>query len=418
MNRICIQWPRFGPYHLARLRAAHAHVAERGVEVVGFETAGDDALYEWRVERDREPFRREQVFPGRVFEDIPPAEMHAGVVAALDRLDPDAVGIMSYGYPDARAALAWCRRHRRVAVIMMETKADDAERVGWRERVKALIVAQFDAALVGGTPQRAYMEQLGFPPDLIFTTYNAVDNAYFREGAAAARATPDAFQHLPGLGSDEPFFLASNRFLPRKNLDRLLRGYGRYRAMAEAAGERPWRLLMLGDGRLRPELERIVRDEAIEGVEFCGFQQIDVLPAYYASAGAFVHSALVDQWGLVVNEAMAAGLPVVVSTGTGCSYDLVRDGENGYRFDPEDVEGLAGCLARVAAPDADRAAMGRRSAEIVEGWAPAAFGRGLWEAVQAGQARADRPANPLAQALLTGINRASRDITAFHSVEV
>ena len=143
-----------------------------------------------------------------------------------------------------------------------------------------------------------------------------------------------------------------------------------------------------------------------------------MLPAYYASAGAFVHSALVDQWGLVVNEAMAAGLPVVVSTGTGCSYDLVRDGENGYRFDPEDVEGLAGCLARVAAPDADRAAMGRRSAEIVEGWAPAAFGRGLWEAVQAGQARADRPANPLAQALLTGINRASRDITAFHSVEV
>lgn len=418
MNRICIQWPRFGPYHLARLRAAHAHFAERGAEVIGFETAGDDALYEWRVEQDEEPFRREQVFPGRVFEDIAPAEMHAGVVAALDRLDPDAVGIMSYGYPDARAALAWCRRRRRVAVIMMETKADDAERVGWRERVKALIVAQFDAALVGGTPQRDYMEQLGFPADLIFTTYNAVDNAYFREGAEAARANPEAYRHLPGLDSDEPFFLASNRFLPRKNLDRLLLGYGRYRERAESAGHRPWRLLMLGDGRLRPELEGIVREEAIGGVEFCGFQQIDVLPAYYAFAGAFVHSASVDQWGLVVNEAMAAGLPVVVSTGTGCSYDLVRDGVNGFRFEPEDVEGLADRLARVAAPDADREAMGRRSEEIIEGWAPAAFGRGLWDAVQAGRDRADRPANPLAQALLTGINRASRDITAFHSVEV
>src|SRR5690606_12764814 len=282
-------WPRFGPYHLARLRAAQAHFAAHGVEVIGFETAGNDALYEWRVERDAVPFRREQVFPDRVFEEVPPAEMHAGVTAALDRLDPDAVGIMSYGYPDARAALAWCRRRRRVAVITMETKADDAERVGWRERVKALIVAQFDAALVGGTPQRAYMEHLGFPPDLIFTTYNAVDNAYFREGAAAARANPDAYRHLPGLGSDEPFFLASNRFLPRKNLGRLLLAYGRYRERAAAGGARPWRLLMLGDGVLRPELEQIVREERIEGVTFCGFQQIDALPAYYAFAGAFVH---------------------------------------------------------------------------------------------------------------------------------
>jgi glycosyltransferase involved in cell wall biosynthesis len=325
---------------------------------------------------------------------------------------------MSYGYPDARAALAWCRRHRRVAVIMMDTKADDAERVGWRERIKALIVAQFDAALVGGTPQRVYMEQLGFPAEHIFTTSNAVDNAYFREAAAAARARPDAFQHLPGLDSDAPFFLASNRFLPRKNLARLLLTYGRYRQRVEANGDAPWRLLMLGDGRLRPELEHLVREEQIEGVVFCGFQQIDALPAYYAFAGAFVHPASVDQWGLVVNEAMAAGLPVVVSTGAGCSYDLVRDGENGFRFDPRDVEALAERLVRVASPDTDRVAMGRRSAEIIEGWAPAAFGRGLWDAVQAGCTRADRPANPLAQALLIGINRVSRDITTFHSVEV
>lgn len=115
---------------------------------------------------------------------------------------------------------------------------------------------------------------------------------------------------------------------------------------------------------------------------------------------------------------MAAGLPVVVSKGAGCTHDLVRDGENGFRFDPRDVEGLAERLVRMAAQDTDLMAMGRRSEEVVEGWAPGAFGRGLWEAVHAGRDRADRPTNPLAQALLIGINRVSRDITTFHSVKV
>lgn len=415
--RLCIQWPRFGPIHLARLRATHAHVSERGSELIALETASDDAIYEWKVEQGAEPFRRVQVFPDRVFNEIPPAAMHARTLAVLDEVDPDAVAIMSYGYPDARAALAWCRRRRRAAILMMATKEDDAERVAWREWVKRQIVQEYDSALVGGTPQRDYVLKLGVPSDYVFTKYNAVDNAFFEQGAAEARQHPERYRHLPGLEAEAPYFVASNRFIERKNLDRLLVAYGRYRERAAAQGAPIWRLVMLGDGYLRADLEALVARRAIGGVTFCGFRQIEELPAYYGLASAFVHPSLVDQWALAVNEAMAAGLPVIVSTGAGCARDLVEEGVNGYRFDPLDVDGLADRMVRLAAPEVDRAAMGARSREIVAGWAPERFAESMWQAARAGLDRADRWPNWAVQVALVALNRVSRDIQAFHTVE-
>ncbi len=411
VQRLCVQWPRFGPYHLARLRAAHAYLDPMGVELVGLETAGRDALYAWGVEAAPEPFRREQAFPERTFEAIPPAEIEAGVTAALDRTDPDAVAITSYSMPDARAALRWCRRRRRVAVVMTDSKADDAPRVAWREHVKRVLLSQYDAALVAGAPHRAYLLRLGFPAERIFSGYDVVDNAFFRAGAEAARGRPEAYRPLPGLERGGPFFLASNRFLPRKNLERLLLAYARYRAASAA----PWGLRLLGDGPLRPELERTVAEHGIEGVVFCGFRQIAELPAYYGLAGAFVHPALADPWGLVVNEAMAAGLPVLVSARAGCAEDLVEDGRNGFTFDPERTDRLAELMARVAAPETDRAALGRRSQAIVSGFSPETFARQLGRAVQAGAPRAGRPLRPAAGALLWALRTLARRPDSFHS---
>ena len=413
IRTICVQWPRLGPYHLARLRAAHERFAREGVRLVALETAGQDATYEWRTEQGATPYERVQVFPNRVFETIPAAEMHTGVTAALDRLDPDAVAIVSYSFPDARACLAWCRRRRRTAVLMSATKADDAKRVGWRERIKTVLVSQYDAALVGGTPQRAYLNQLGFSAERIFQPYNAVDNASFRERADEARQHPDTFRHLPGLDDERPFFLASNRFVPRKNLDRLLLAYARYRENAST----PWRLLLLGDGPDRPQLEALIRDQEIKGVVLCGFRQIEDLPTYYGLASAFVHPCLMDQWGLVVNEAMAAGLPVLVSTAAGCAGDLVHEGENGYTFDPLDTAALTRCLIEVAAPQTDREAMGARSKEIIAGWAPEQFAEGLWDAVQVESDATRRAPSPVALFLLWLLRQTARTPKAFHSVD-
>ena len=412
IRRICVMWPRFGPYHLARLDACERVLGPRGIEVVGLETASNDDLYDWDVEDGPVRFRREQVFPGQTFEALDPRLIEAGIAAALDRIDPDAVSIMSYSYPDARAALAWCRRRRRVAILTTDTKADDAPRVGWREWIKRRIVAEYDAAFVSGTPQRTYLEHLGFPPSHIVAGCNVVDNAFFADRALLARADPGRTRHLPGLDDDASFFLAVNRFLTFKNLDGLVRAYARYRAEAE----RPWRLLLVGDGPDRGRIEALVATEGIPGVVFCGFQQVEDVALYLGRASAFVHPSHKDTWGLVANEAMAAGLPVVLSRQSGCWMDLVDPGRNGFTFESSDLGALTRHLLAVGHADLD--AMGERSREIIAGYTPETFAEGLLAAAERGLPRADRRPALVVQVLLRVLRATSRSVTAFHSADL
>ncbi len=114
---------------------------------------------------------------------------------------------------------------------------------------------------------------------------------------------------------------------------------------------------------------------------------------------------------------MAAGRPVVVSTGAGCAVDLVDEGANGLTVPPGDPAALADALARVAAlSDAERAAWGNRSREIVAGFGLDAFCSGLWDAVQAGAGRADRGLSPRAAIVLGALRLAARRPRAFQAV--
>jgi glycosyltransferase involved in cell wall biosynthesis len=185
----------------------------------------------------------------------------------------------------------------------------------------------------------------------------------------------------------------------KKNLLRLLDAYARYR---QRAGADAWGLVILGDGELRVEIEgRIAWADLAGAVILPGFRQYDELPAFYGLAGAFVHASTTEQWGLVVNEAMAAGLPVIVSDRCGCAPDLVRDGVNGFTFDPSDVEGLTGLMYWVAAmTDEYRQAMGRAGQAIIAEWGPERFAEGLMQAVDAALSRPPPTASLLHRGLL------------------
>ncbi len=268
---------------------------------------------------------------------------------------------------------------------MTDTKRDSSPRVGWKEAVKRRIVQQFDAALCGGIPHRSYLEELGMLPDRIFDGCDVVDNEYFEQGADKVRQAPDRYRPVVGLGSGQPFFLASARFIKRKNINGLLRAYASYRLGLKCRGEaeHPWGLVILGGGAERDALESVVRSEGIQGVCFAGFRQIDQLPVYYGLAGAFIHPALQDEWGLVVNEAMAAGLPVIVSNRCGCAPDLVLENKNGFTFDPQDVGKLAHLMTLFSSGRVDARAMGVASREHIKGWGLERFVHGLWGSLQA-----------------------------------
>jgi glycosyltransferase involved in cell wall biosynthesis len=367
---LVILYVRLGPYHVARVRAAAAHTPVTVVELSGAATD-----YAWDPV-ETPGLERVTLAPGKRHLDLSPATLRARVARALRTHAPDAVALPGWSDPAALAALAWCRRHGVPTVVMSESTAHDAARAWWREGLKRRVVAQFGAGLVGGRPHVAYLRTLGLPPARIRMGYDVVDNRHFADGADAARAHAEALRRTMGLPAR--YWLASCRFIPKKNLPRLLDAYAAYRrARPDDARD----VVLLGDGPLRAEVEQ--RRDAL-GLAGCvhlpGFQQYDALPAYYGLADGFVHASTVEQWGLVVNEAMAAGLPVAVSARCGCAPDLVAEGHNGVTFDPFDTDAITNALVRLH--DADAAALGAASRARIARWTPERFGTNLLAAAR------------------------------------
>jgi len=383
--RIVLMWPGLGEYHLARLRGVATQCPE--FDVVAVETVGGCGPARQRGFRSlhRDGLAIVTLFPDRDADQLAPDMIVRELRPTLERLDPDAIAVCGYRYFESKIAIEWCRLNRRAVLLMCQSKKDDAPRRLHREAAKERIVRLCDAVLAGGTPQRDYVAKLGMPADRIFTGYSAVGNEEFERASQAARMAGPEFRRKLGLGQ-RPFFVASNRFIARKNLPALVTAYARYRA---AVGPDAWGLVLVGDGPGRPPLEDHVAGLGVQGVVLPGYRRIDELSAFYGLASCFVHPALQDQWGLVVNEAMACSLPVLVSRAAGCRYDLVEEGANGWTFDPESIFAMADALVRMhRLPEEQRAAMGWRSREIIARWGPDQFAEALRRTANAGMAYA------------------------------
>ncbi|HYF37917.1 MAG TPA: glycosyltransferase [Prosthecobacter sp.] len=278
------------------------------------------------------------------------------------------------------------------AVVMSESTAHDEKRQPWKEIPKRRIVSLFSAGLAGGRAHADYLFQLGMCRTRIFLGYDAVDNAHF--------ARPQRLSEPVGEG-----FLASARFVEKKNLPNLLRAYAIY--VKSCAADEAWPLTLLGDGDLRPRLEAMVSELGLQDlVTMPGFKQYQELPGYYRAARVFIHASTTEQWGLVVNEAMAAGLPVIVSNRCGCAPDLVRGGVNGYAFNPFDVEEMARAMMKMTKLPEDRlVTMGQESARIIAEWGPERFARGLSDATVCAREQEPLKASMLDSLLLKVLTR-------------
>jgi glycosyltransferase involved in cell wall biosynthesis len=413
--KVCLVWQRYGPYHRARLNAAADFFERNGGRVVGVEIASQGGLHDWQQET---PGRAELItlFPERSVECLSRRQVYRSMRSLLDQVDPTAVAVPAYSAPESHAALAWARDRRRVAVVMADSTRDDAVRSPLRERAKRAIVSQFDAALAAGTPQLRYICDLGIPQERVFKPYDVVDSDFFASHAAAVRSNPAPYEHLPGLGSTTPFFLASGRFIERKNFEALTVAYRDYRLL-DRTGE-PWNLVILGDGPRRPQLAAIADAFVPSGaITLPGYRQLDEAAAYYGLAGAFVHPATIEPWGLVINEAMAAGLPVLASISVGATEDLVTDGVTGFTFDPHNRQSMTAALQRISAPDTDRLGMGENSIERIASWSPECFAGGLWRAVASGVRPRSSRLPPGVRLLLWGNTVIPRRALAWRSVE-
>jgi glycosyltransferase involved in cell wall biosynthesis len=388
---VAVLFHRLGPYHFARLRAAG-----RLFPIVAIESSGVDQTYAWDLVAGADQFERVTLFEQGDAQKLPAAAVVDRVVFALDKTRPGVVVIAGWTDSAALGALQWSIKNHSRDIIMSESTEWDERRVFWKEWVKEKLLSLCSSALVGGSPHSDYIVKLGMQADRVFLGYDAVDNEYF--AAEAAKWRERKAESKKKFGLPERYFLASARFVEKKNLPRLIRAYALYRKKSEPGNQKaeggnqksdlrpptfdPWSLVLLGDWPLKSDLRSLITDLSLQdSVLLPGFKQYNELPAYYAFAGAFVHASTTEQWGLVVNEAMASGLPVLVSNRCGCARDLVREGKNGFTFDPCNIDQLAELMLKISALNFPLSALGNASRQIISNWSPDRFAQGLKDAV-------------------------------------
>jgi glycosyltransferase involved in cell wall biosynthesis len=396
---VAIVFHHIGPYHHARLNAAAAKLPVTGIE---WSARAYDA---WGAADS--PARYDKVSLFREATDAYPdkSELQRAFATVLDQTKPDVAVVNGWNNFGSLIAANCCVRRRIPMVVMSESSRRDETRTQWKEAIKRRIVGLYSAALVGGDLHAEYLAELGMPRERIFTGYDVVDNDYFRRRTAEIRNARIDVRKEHGL--PERYFLASARFVEKKNIPRLIGAYAEYHYRSATIGNTPWDLVILGDGPLRETLKSQLSSLNLQAhVHLPGFKRYDALPAYYAFANAFVHASITEQWGLVVNEAVASGLAVIVSNRCGCTPELVSG--NGFTFDPANERELADRLLQMAClSNEQRARLAENSYRIAANFAPERFGQGL--------ERAARVAATVPKKKFGAINRALLIVTANHA---
>jgi glycosyltransferase involved in cell wall biosynthesis len=389
---VAILFVNIGYYHYCRLAAAFEACAAKGWKVVGIQVTDSTLEHPWgSIAEGQVPILTlDTRFGSKVAADGKiPAVSQERIHECFRGVIPDVVFLPGWSFKVCRQCLAWCRKRSVPVVLMSESKLDDERRIWLKERLKAaMYVRHFKAAIVGGAIHGAYAESLGIARDRIFTGYDVVDNMHFESGADRSRANPAETRRLFPKVPKSPYFIVASRMVERKNILGLIRAFKGYVDNLKDPLN-AWGLVVCGNGpQLEVILKEVSRSKLGRHVHLPGFVPYSEMPAWYGLASAFVHPALQEQWGLVVNEACAAGLPVIVSKTTGASYDLVVDGKNGFLIDPTDIDDIAEKLSLIHYSSKETLKqMGDYSRRLAQKLAPERFGEGVVKAVLSLQGR-------------------------------
>jgi glycosyltransferase involved in cell wall biosynthesis len=358
------------PYRIPVFNALARHA---GVDLhVIFLTETDTMLRKWSVYTNEILFSYEVLPSWRLRAGKRTLLLHRGLRSALRAARPETVICGGYNYLASWEALKWAGRHNVRFVLWSESNLQDS-RTGNAvlEHLKRYFVRACDAFVVPGRSSLGYLHSLGADPQAISTAPNAVDNWFFAAQANLGRAHAAELRQKRNL--PRRFVLCAARLVPEKGIFDLLEAYAKLdNSVRSEVG-----LVFAGDGSARAKLIEFAQNVHPGTISFPGFVQREELAILYSLAEALVLPTHSDPWGLVVNEAMACGLPVVVTSVAGCAADLVENGWNGYVVPPANPEKLREAIDYILRNTESRREMGERSLERIREYSPEACASGL-----------------------------------------
>jgi glycosyltransferase involved in cell wall biosynthesis len=254
--------------------------------------------------------------------------------------------------------LARTPRFLRIDSILMY----EQDKPNWKrkQRLFPILRRGFTAFLPLSSLAVQYLQHLGVPSDRIFMVPYTVDNLWYARLAEEWRPRREVVRAELGLPQAMPVVVAVLRFVERERPLDLLKAISVLQEQSVPVGA-----ILVGDGPQYAELVDYIRTHDLRNVVLPGFRPLPELPKYYAAADMFVHPAVEECWGLSVNEAMACGLPVIVSDRVGAAYDLIEDGRTGVTYRAGDIDQLAGCIGQLCKDEGQRQMMGSRSRDFI-----------------------------------------------------
>jgi glycosyltransferase involved in cell wall biosynthesis len=303
-----------------------------------------------------------------------------GIHARLRRDRPDAVLVNGWVVKTCLQTLAACRRLGIPCIVRGEANLLRS-RAWWKHALHGLLLRQYSAWLAIGSANRAFYRFHGCCESRIFWAPYAVDNARFAALAVERRSRRAELRAGFGIRSDAIVFLFAGKLEDKKHPLDLLKAV----SLLPPAQRCAVHVLVAGDG---PRMEecRAFASQLGYPVTFAGFLNQTRMPDAYAAADVLVlPSDAGETWGLVVNEAMASGLPAIVSRSAGCCSDLIVEGETGFSFDVRDCEALAGHLQRYVMEPVLAERQGAHATRHIAGFDFRSVAQGLHGAVRACQ---------------------------------
>jgi glycosyltransferase involved in cell wall biosynthesis len=278
---------------------------------------------------------------------------------ALAHVEPDCVVSGGFGAATVMAA-RWCHRARAPLVLWSGAWPGQEGDLGLLHRtVRRRLVDGADAFVAYGTAAAEYLTTLGAPPERVFCAWNTVDLEGISAAARAAAARRTELAPKFALAARNLLFVGS--LVERKGLRELILA-----ALAVEAPSTDWALHLAGGGPLKEELEATVAAAGKRAnFRFHGLLSEGDVAELLGLVDGFLLPTKREAWGLVLNEAMACGVPVVSSPWAGATRDLIEDGVTGYVVEPTDIPALAAIISRLLSDDPGCREVGRAGAKAV-----------------------------------------------------
>ncbi|MXV17408.1 glycosyltransferase family 4 protein [Hufsiella ginkgonis] len=324
----------FRVYWKGRLGYFHQFLTSKGIDLHAIELFGKGSPYQFDTYNNKESWWT-CLFPENSSDELSKKNIERTLFGALDNADPDVIIAPSIVFFAGALGLRWAKKNKKKFIMFDDAKPSHLKRNMIVQWVKDMITSAVDGLWLPSKDYDAEYSSLYKHDIYFFHGYNCVDN--------------DLFKNLGVNSLDHKRVICVARIVPIKNLRNLLRAWKQVEQ-----SDQQYELNIVGDGPQLGSLQQLAQKLKLKRVVFTGAVDNHNLPGYFHRSDAFILPSLSESWGLVVNEAMAAGLPVLLSSRINAGKYLLHEDINGFGFDPTATREISAAILKYIRLKADK----------------------------------------------------------------